>query len=915
MRLVLILLPRHVNYSRSLRYQWRPRTGMSDPSSLSATSWHQHSAEEVYSRLGSVRAGLSSPEVARRREHHGLNVLQVAPPRSPLSILVAQFADFMVLVLIGAAIISGLIGELTDTLVIAAIVVLNAVLGFSQEYRAERAMAALKAMAAPSATVMRDGARVTIATSQIVPGDVVLVEAGSIVPADLRLVEIAGLRVDESALTGESVPVEKFTRAIGEQDVAVGDRRNIAYKGSIVTYGRAVGLVVATGMRTEFGRIAGLLAGAQALQTPLQRRLTIFGRRVAVIVLVICAIVFSTGLLRGEAALPMLLVALSLAVAAIPEALPAVVSILLALGARKMAAQRALVRRLPAVETLGSVTFVCSDKTGTLTANRMHAEQYYCNGHRCVTLEAAGPSLMLLEAMSVSHDAVKDADGHPAGDPTEVALLVAAELAGIDPHVEAARLPRVAELPFDSERKCMTTVHRQSDGSFLSITKGAAEVIVELCAEEQRDAGFVPADRTALADAADAMAADGLRVLGIAARRWRSLPPDLTPASLECKLQFIGFVGLIDPPRPEARAAITTCKEAGIVPVMITGDHPLTAKAVALRLGLLDEDGGVLTGPQLQAMPAKQFERCVRDVRVYARVVPEQKLKIVTALQAAGEVVAMTGDGVNDAPALKRADVGIAMGIEGTDVAKEAAAIVLLDDNFATIVRATREGRRIYDNVRRFVRYVLTTNSAEIWTIFLAPFLGLPVPLLPIQILWINLVTDGLPGLALAAEPAERDVMHRPPRPPAESLFAGGLGTHAFVVGLIMAALALGTEAWHWHHGAAAWQTAVFTTMCFTQLAHAMAIRSEHTSLLALGFGTNKPLLGTVLLTCALQLAIVYVPTFNVLFRTVPLSLTELVGCFGCALAVVAIVEAEKHVRHRFRRTGANLAGSGSHAP
>ena len=817
--------------------------------------------------------------------------------------LAAQFADVMVLILIGAAIVSGLIGDLTDTLIIVAIVVLNAVLGFVQEFRAERAMAALKAMAAPSASVVRDGTPVVIAASELVPGDVVAIEAGRIVPADLRLVEVASLRVNESALTGESVPVDKTIEPIAVGDIPVGDRRNIAHKGSFVTYGRALGLVVATGMRTELGSIAQLLVDARTVQTPLQRRLGAFGRRLVLIVLLICAIVFVTGLLRGEPALPMLLLSLSLAVAAIPEALPAVVSIALAIGARKMMANRALIRRLPAVETLGSVTFICSDKTGTLTANEMRVEQYFCDGERTGRLSETGAARTLLHAMAISHDAVKDEGGKITGDPTEVALLVAAESGGLDYDAEVVGAPRVAELPFDSDRKCMTTLHRRSDGTFLSITKGAAEVIINASVSEQRRSGLVGVNREELGQQADQMAADGLRVLGVGVRQWAQMPANVVPESLERDLEFVGLVGLIDPPRPEVSDAVATCKAAGIVPVMITGDHPLTARAVARRLGLIAESGEVITGPQLAALSLEEFERRVRAVRVYARVGPEQKVKIVTALQATGEIVAMTGDGVNDAPALKRADVGVAMGIQGTDVAREAAAIVLLDDNFATIVRAVREGRRIYDNLRRFVRYVLTTNSAEIWVIFLAPFLGLPVPLLPIQILWINLVTDGLPGLALAAEPAERDVMRRPPRPPGESIFAGGLGVHALLVGLFMAGLTLSAEAWYVHAGNDRWQTIVFTTLCFAQLGHVLAIRSERNSIVGAGFAGNPALLATVVLTIGLQLMLVYVPVLNALFKTAPLQPQELAVCVGAAVIILVVVEAEKWIR-RPRQSG-----------
>jgi Ca2+-transporting ATPase len=868
-----------------------------------ALDWTGLSAEETCSRLNSNEAGLAEPEIQRRRQHHGPNALQLEPPRSLLLLLAGQFADVMILILIAAALVSGLIGDLTDTLIIAAIVVLNAVLGFAQEFRAERAIEALKAMAAPSATVMRGGYQATVPAVDLVPGDIVLLEAGRIVPADLRLMEAASLSVDESALTGESEPVDKVVEALAGKDIPVGDRRNMAHKGTVVTYGRARGVVVATGARTEFGRIARLLNKTHMTQTPLQRRLAAFGRRLGAAILFICGIVFLTGLLRGEPALPMLLVALSLAVAAIPEALPAVVSISLALGARKMSARQALVRRLPAVETLGSVTFICSDKTGTLTANEMQVERYYCEGRFAEVPETGTTWQLLLRAMAISHDAVRDAAGHLVGDPTETALLRAAEAAGLDRDEQQARTPRVGELPFDSRRKCMTTLHRQVDGSLLSLTKGAAEVVIGFCTSEQREGGHVPIDRQHLQAMIDAMAADGLRVLAIATRRWASTPDALDPRVLERELEFVGLVGLIDPPRPEVGEAIVTCGAAGIVPVMITGDHPLTAGVIARRLGLMKPGDHVLTGAELAQLSTEELQRKVRDARVYARVAPEQKVRIVSALQANGEIVAMTGDGVNDAPALKSADVGVAMGIQGTDVAREAGSIVLLDDNFATIVRAVREGRRIYDNLRHFIRYVLTTNSAEIWTIFLAPFLGLPVPLLPIQILWINLVSDGLPGLALAAEAPERDVMRRPPWRPQESLFARGLGAHALLVGLLMAGLTLGVEAWYAHTGAASWQTATFTTLCFTQLAHVLAVRSEKTSLFALGLGSNRPLLGAVLSTLVLQLALIYVPVFNELFRTVPLTAQELGVCLAAALIILIVVEAEKWVR-RHRQPG-----------
>jgi Ca2+-transporting ATPase len=828
-------------------------------------------------------------------------VLVEAPARSRWALFAAQFADYMILVLLGAAVIAGVVGDLADALVIAAIVVLNAVIGFVQEYRAERAMAALKAMAAPVATVIRGGAPHLEPAAQLVPGDVVHVEAGAIVPADLRILTSASLRIDEAALTGESAPIDKAHERIDADDVAIAERRNIAHKGTLVTHGHGLGLVIATGMRTEFGKIARLLEQARSVDTPLQRRLAAFGRRLAGVVLAICAIVFVTGLLRGEPALPMLLTALSLAVAAIPEALPAVVGIALALGARKMMQQHALIRRLPAVEALGSITTICSDKTGTLTANEMHVEQYYCDGGS--KPGKSEPWQLLKLAMTVSHDAVRGGAGELVGDPTEVALLRAALAEGRDPVGDRERWPRIDEIPFDSVRKCMSTLHKNSEGDWLSITKGAAEVVVAASDTEARQAGARAIERARVLHEADAMAAGGRRVLAVGIKRFTARPEPYDAAAAEQGLSFVGLVGLIDPPRAEAAAAIATCHEAGIVPIMITGDHPLTARAIGERLGLITGDRSVITGVELAALPPEELARRLDELRVYARVAPEQKLAIVAALQERGEIVAVTGDGVNDAPALRQADIGVAMGITGTDVAKEASGMVLLDDNFATIVRAIREGRRIYDNLRRFIRYVLTTNAGEILTIFLAPFLGLPIPLLPIQILWINLVTDGLPGLALAAEPAERNVMHRPPRASDESVFARGLGAHALIVGFVMAGIALAVQASAWHAGSAQWQTLVFTTLCFMQLGHVLAIRSEETSLWTLGLLTNRPLAGAVALTVALQLAVVYLEPLNAIFRTVPLTAGQLALAAGSAVAILAIVEAEKWWRRRAARS------------
>lgn len=865
----------------------------------STASWHELAGDEVVEALKSSRRGLSAEEAMRRLSSDGPNLLTEGRRRTPLGMFFDQFRDFMIIVLLAAAVVSGLIGEAKDTIAIAAIVILNAVVGFVQEYRAEQAMEALKVMAAPTATVLRDGGSVVILSAEVVPGDVVLLEVGAIVPADLRLLEAAQLRVEEAALTGESIPVEKVTQPLADETLPIGDRKNMAYKGTIVTYGRGCGVAVATGMETEFGKIASLLQAAGQAKTPLQKRLASFGQRLAIAALAICAIVFVAGIARGESPLLMFLTAVSLAVAAIPEALPAVVTISLALSARKMVQKNSLVRRLPAVEALGSVTYICSDKTGTLTMNRMRVEEFYCDAVVQRTPRTGSPWDELLRGMALSNDASPDAAGAVRGDPTEAALFVAARDAGFE-RLELEKVyPRVEEIPFDPDRKCMTTLHRHPGGGFVSFTKGAIEVMLERSTQMLAASGPVEIQPDELVKVSERMAAEGLRVLALGMRRWLEAPSLVTPETVERELALLGFVGIMDPPREEARAAVETCRTAGIVPVMITGDHPVTARAVARRLGILGDGDAIMTGQELAALSQQELEERVRYIRVYARVAPEQKLKIVTALQGRGEYVAMTGDGVNDAPALKQADIGVAMGITGTDVAKEASSMILLDDNFATIVRAVREGRKIYDNMRKFIRYAVTTNSGEIWTIFMAPFFRLPIPLLPIQILWVNLVTDGLPGLALAAEPEERDVMGRPPRPPQEGVFAHGMGIHVIWVGLFMAALTIGTQAWSFYAGSAHWQTMVFTVLCLSQLANVLAIRSERESLFAQGLLSNKPLLGAVILAFLLQMATVYVPILNGVFKTKPLSLGELAVTLLISSGVFFAVEAEKWLKRR----------------
>jgi len=865
-------------------------------------NWHLMSVEAVVEALRTSRQGISSEEARHRLATHGPNMLTEGRRRSPLKMFLDQFTDFMILVLLAAAVVSGLIGEAKDAIAILAILVLNAVIGFIQEYRADRALEALKAMAAPSATVLRiEGTRV-IPAAEVVPGDIVLLEAGGVVSADLRLFEAARLRAEEATLTGESVPVEKITRPLGGDALPIGDRKNMAYKGTIVTYGRGAGVAVATGMETEFGKIAILLQETGEVRTPLQRRLAGFGQRLALAALAICAIVFAAGIMRSEAPLLMFLTAVSLAVAAIPEAFPAVITVSLALGARKMIQKKALVRRLAAVETLGSVTYICSDKTGTLTMNRMWVEEFYCDGAVERAARSGGPWRQLILAMALNNDALADPAGAIAGDPTEIALFAAARDAGMERSEVEKRYPRVAEIPFDSDRKCMTTVHRDPGGGFVSFTKGAIEVILDNATLTLTSSGPVEIQPEELVNVGERMAADGLRVLAIGMRQWPALPAMVTPETMERELVVLGFVGILDPPREEAREAVEMCRAAGIVPVMITGDHPITATAIARRLGILKAGDAILTGRELAALSQVEFEARVEKIRVYARVAADQKVKIVRALQARGEIVAMTGDGVNDAPALKQADIGVAMGMAGTDVAKEASSMILLDDNFATIVRAVREGRKIYDNIRRFIKYAVTTNSGEVWTIFLAPFFGLPIPLLPIQILWVNLVTDGLPGLALAAEPEERNLMRRPPRPPQESVFAHGQGFHVVWVGLFMAALTIATQAWYFHSGAAHWQTIVFTVLCLSQLANVLAIRSERDSLFSQELRSNKPLLGAVGLTFVLQMAAVYLPILNGVFKTEPLSVSELAVTLLVSSQVFFVVEAEKWLKRRWAR-------------
>ena len=848
--------------------------------------WYQMTEDELYKELKTGRNGLSADESQKRLSQYGHNRLEEKPGKSPLLIFFEQFTNILILILIVAAVISAFIGDLTDTIVILAIVLLNAVIGFFQEYRAERALAALKKLEIPAATIIRDGKHQQIPATEIMPGDIVVLTAGEIVPADIRLIESPNLMIDESSLTGESTPVEKSTDIIsGEASLA--DRRNMAFKGTVITYGRGVGVVVTTGMSTELGRIAYLLQETEKIKTPLQIKLDVMGKRLAVAALLLCLIIFIAGVWRGESLQLMSLTAISLAVAAIPESLPAVITIVLALGAYRMSKVNALIRKLPAVETLGCVTAICSDKTGTLTQNKMKVEFIYDGKElkKKWSLDTSDMNL-IFKAMTLCNDASIDSD-KGIGDPTEIALLKAASEIGIHKNELEKSYPRINEIPFDSFKKRMTTINSSPDNQeiYLTFMKGSVDSVLDISSIDSNMKEQILREN-------EKMAADGIRVLALA---YREIEKGVPLSEVEKGLTFLGLVGMIDPPREEAYEAVKICMKAGIVPIMITGDHPSTAKSIAKRLGITNENGQTITGRDMEVLEPAHLNNLLSSVRIFARVSPEDKIRIVSALKEKGHIVAMTGDGVNDAPALKKADIGIAMGITGTDVSKEASDIILRNDNFATIVKAVYEGRVIYDNIRKFIRYMLSTNSGEILTMFFALMIGMPLPILPIQILWINLVTDSFPALALGVEPAEKNVMNRPPRDPKESIFARGLWQHIIWVGLLMSFGTLGVMAWglkydDLDHA----RSMVFFTLAGFQMFHVMAIRSERESIFTLGLLSNKALLGAVVLTFILQLMITYTPILQRIFKTAPLSSIELFICVTISFSVFIAVEVEK---------------------
>ncbi|MBD0392743.1 MAG: cation-transporting P-type ATPase [Microcoleus sp. C1-bin4] len=928
-------------------------------SSNSPSSWHTVAIDKTLQQLSSNKdAGLSSQQVSERLQQYGPNELEETGGRSPWSIFVDQFTNIMLLMLMGVAVISAFLDIRSNTfpkdaIAIFSIVILNGILGFFQEQSAEKALAALKNLASPLVRVLRDGKTSDIAAKELVPGDVMLLEAGVKIAADGRLLECSNLQVRESALTGEALAVTKQAELELPEDASLGDRLNLIFQGTEVVQGRAKAIVTNTGMQTELGKIATMLQSVESEPTPLQQRMSQLGNVLVSGALSLVAIVVIGGMItfqnggigfdtsRWE---ELLEVSLSMAVAVVPEGLAAVVTVTLALGTRRMVKRNALIRKLPAVETLGSVTTICSDKTGTLTQNKM-VVQLVSTGDCTVAVAGSGyapigdftdrhtstqinnleeyPELeSLLIACAVCNDAVlqqEQQEWQILGDPTEGALLCVAGKAGIYKEKQSQLLPRTAEFPFSSERKRMSVIcevpgrsghsgfpaEKGQQPNYLMLTKGSPELTLERCK------GIIVGDRVQpltqemrdriLAENNN-MASGGLRVLGFAYKLWENLPPEGSEETSEQDMIWLGLVSMLDAPRPEVREAVRKCRNAGIRVVMITGDHQLTAKAIAYDLGIATEGDRVLTGQELEKLSQEELKQQVEQVSVYARVSPEHKLRIVQALQSWGKFVAMTGDGVNDAPALKQADIGIAMGITGTDVSKEASDMVLLDDNFATIVAAAEEGRVVYSNIRRFIKYILGSNIGEVLTIAAAPLIGLGgVPLTPLQILWMNLVTDGVPALALAVEPAEPNVMKRPPFSPRESIFARGLGSYMIRIGIIFAILTIAMMSWAYgythtpgHGDPDAWKTMVFTTLCLAQMGHAIAIRSNTQLTLELNPLTNVFVWGAVIVTTILQLMLIYVPPLRAFFGTHYLTGFELMVCFGFSALMFVWIEMEK---------------------
>ncbi len=872
------------------------------------------SAERALKELNTLLSGLSEEEAASRLQQHGLNELREAKKAHPITIFFAQFNNFLVWILLAAVGISAAIGDVVESIVITIIIILNALIGFLQEYRAEKAIEALKRLAGLRADVIRNGERKQIDAKQLVPGDIVLLETGNKIAADCRLIEQFNFEIQESSLTGESTPVAKGIDAIKEAPIA--ERTNMAFSGTIVTKGRAKAVVTGTGMNTEIGKIATMIETAKEELTPLQKRLARFGKQIGIVTMAIAAVVFGTTVLRGENALKMFEVAVSLAVAAIPEGLPAVVAMSLALGVQRMIKRNALIRKLPSVETLGSTTVIATDKTGTLTLDKMTVKKLYVKGKvtdvagegysTAEKLHAGEDEILLLRIGAVCNDSALTGEGI-SGDPTEAALLVAAAKAGMAKEALDSKFRRVDEIPFDSERKRMTTIN-EAGSQRVMYTKGAPDVVLKLC-DSIYDRGKIrkmtAEDRKEIEEANEKFASEALRVLGFAYK-----PVKNAADKSEKNLIFVGLQAMIDPPRPEVRAAIERCRQAGIRVVMITGDHKLTAVAIARQLGI---EGNAVTGEELDRI--KNLEEKVEEIGVYARVSPEHKIKIIDALKKKGHIAAMTGDGVNDAPALKKADIGIAMGITGTDVSKEASKMILTDDNFASIVNAVEEGRGIYDNIKKFVYFLLSSNLAEVLVIFLAIIIGLKLPLLAIQILWVNLVTDGMPAIALGVEPISKEVMTKKPRKPGEGILTKPMAIRLIAIAATITAGTLGLFIWALRSRGWAWGqeiadgspeyiyalTIAFTSLMVFEMFNAIAAKSEEKGFFS-GILGNKWLLLAIALSFALQMAVIYTPLSRY-FSTTALPLSDVGIIFAAASSVIAVDAVFKFFNRRASST------------
>ncbi|MEM3555120.1 MAG: calcium-transporting P-type ATPase, PMR1-type [Candidatus Micrarchaeia archaeon] len=878
--------------------------------------WHSMNVREVLSKLGTSEDGLSEEEARRRLEKFGFNELKEMRRKSPVQMFLEQFKNMLIVILIIAALIAALLGETVDAFAILVIVVLNAVLGFVQEYRAEKALEALKQLAAPQARVLRGGKEVRIPAKELVPGDILLIESGDKPSADARLIHAVDIRVDESSLTGESTPVEKDTAPV-KKDAQVAERKNMLFMGTAVTYGRGKAVVVETGMNTQIGKIAEIIQVTEEELTPLQKRLEKFGEQVGIGILIICGIVFISEIIESPDLMEMIysmriaeflgsahlielfLISVSLAVAAIPEGLPAVITITLAMGLQRMVRRNSIVRKLHAVETLGSTGIICSDKTGTLTRSEMTVRKIYVDGefvevtgqgyepkgefrkegNRINPMKEADLSLLLRIGALCNNSHLEDGRGWKViGDPTEGALVVTVEKAGLSHEELKKKYPRVEEIPFDSERKRMTTIHKTPEKEIHAYMKGACEIVLERCShfiENGKVKKLTPEVRKEILKRNSEMAEDALRVLAFAYRKLGT--KNYSPERVEREMVFVGLMGMMDPPREEVYEAVRKCESAGMRVVMITGDHKITAVAVAKELGIMKKSSRVLTGEELDKLGEKGLERIVDEVAVYARVSPQHKIMIVKALKAKGHIVAMTGDGVNDAPALKMADIGIAMGMTGTDVSKEASDMILVDDNFASIVAAIEEGRGIFDNIKKFIKYLLSCNAGEVLTIFFAPFLNLPIPLLPPQILMMNLVTDGLPALALGVEPTNPKIMERPPRDPEEDILKPMI-PNIVMIGFLtcVGTLLIFSQ----YYGGNPYnldiaRTAAFTTIVMFELFVAFACRSSTRTLVEAGVFSNRSLIIAVASSVVLQLAVIYLPPLQTVFNTVPLSLDD----------------------------------------